>query len=291
MPLTLNGVLELLPKAVSGPIFDRAAEASLVQRLAPKIPTTLSGTAIPVTVGEIEADWVAEGAEKYVADASATVLIMEPKKVATIVVVSEEFFRSNPGGLYDQIRERAGEALGRAFDIAALHGKRTVGAGAGPFTTYVNQTTQEIALGTTTKPDGGLEGDLIGGQALVTDFNGYGLDKTVRARLANTRDAQGRVMVAGTDTVGGVRAEYGTAVHKGDPLIAGWGGDWAKCAYGVGLDITAKVTDQASVKIGGTLTSLWQTNQVGLLLEAAYGFVVHQPALNFVRYLEPVVTL
>ncbi|MGB8021855.1 MAG: phage major capsid protein, partial [Candidatus Nanopelagicales bacterium] len=87
MALTLNGVATLLPQAVSGPIFAKAAESSLVMQLAQRVPTTLTGTAIPVTVGTIEADWVAEGAAKYVANPSATTLTMTPVKVACIVPV------------------------------------------------------------------------------------------------------------------------------------------------------------------------------------------------------------
>jgi HK97 family phage major capsid protein len=284
MALTLNGVAQAVPKAVAGAIFERTTETSIVMRLAQRAPTTLTGSAIPVTVGDVEADWVAEGAEKHVSDPGAAVLIMEPRKVATIILVTEEFRRTDPGGLLAIIQEKGGEAIARAFDIAALFGKRTVGAGAGPFSTWIGQTPQVVALGTSAQGQGGVFGDLVGAQGHVPDFNGYALDKTLRARLANTRDTLGRELQADLTTIGGEQALFGRVIHKGDPTVAGFGGDWRMCAYGVGMDLTMKMTDQATVRTGGQLVPLWQTNQIGILLEASYGFVAHDIAANFVRF-------
>lgn len=286
MALTLNGVAQAVPQAVAGAIFERTSDESIVMRLAQRAPTTLTGSAIPVTVGDVEADWVAEGDEKHVADPGASVLIMEPRKVATIILVSDEFRNANPGGLLEILQEKAGEAIARAFDIAALFGKRTVGAGAGPFPTWIGQTSQLVTLGTSPAEAGGISGDLVGAQELVPDFNGYALDKTVRARLANTRDTLGRELHTDLTTIGGEQAQYSRVVHKGDPTVAGFGGDWRMCAYGSSLDLTMKMTDQATVRVGGQLVPLWQTNQVGILLEAAYGFVAHQVADNFVKFAE-----
>jgi HK97 family phage major capsid protein len=285
MAFTLSSVAQAVPKAVSGPIFEKAREASLVMQLAQRAPSTLTGTAIPVTVGDIEADWVTEGAEKHVADGGATTLVMEPKKVAVIVLASEEFANADPAGLFDSIEQQAGEALARAFDIASLFGKRTVGTGSGPFDTWIGQTTQHVILGTASQEEGGLEGDLVHGQELTPDWTGYALDRTMRARLANQRDALGRALMTGTDTIGGARALYGTAIHKGDPTAAGFGGDWRQCAYGVGMDLTMKMSDQVTVRQGGALVPVWQTNQVTILLKTAYGFVVNDSPANFVRYL------
>jgi HK97 family phage major capsid protein len=284
--LTLNGVAAAVPKAVAGAVFERATEASLVMQLAQRAPSTLTGTAIPVTVGDVTADWVTEGQEKHVSDATAATLIMEPKKVATIILASEEFVNADPGGLFAVIREKAGEALARTFDQAALHGL-TPGGSPGPFTTYINKAlTQEVELGTATQAEGGLEGDLVSGQALVPYFTGYALDSSVRAALANTRDTTGRVMVADTSAVGGQPALYGKVVKSLlTGTVSGWGGDWRQCAYGVGMDLTMKMSDQVTVRQGGALVPVWQTNQVAILLEAAYGFVVNDGPANFVRYL------
>lgn len=288
MALTLNGVAAAVPKAVSGPIFEKATESSLVMQLAQKAPSTLTGTAIPVTVGRPTADWVAEGAEKHVSDATVSVLTMEPKKVATIILASAEYVSADPGGLYAVIKEQAAEAIARAFDMAALHGKTPAG-NPGPFATFIDAGlvgTHVIQLGTATPEQGGIEGDLISGQEVVRYFNGYALDTTVRAQLANVRDTTGRRMIDNTETIGGQPAKYGSVVK--DLLtgtVSGWGGDWTQCAWGVGMDLTMKLSDQSPIRVGGNLVPIWQTNQVAVLLEASYGFVVNNGPANFVRYL------
>lgn len=53
------------------------------------------------------------------------------------------------------------------------------------------------------------------------------------------------------------------------------GGDWTQCAYGVGMDITVKVSSEASYTDEASVVhSAFQENLVLLLVEAYYGFVV-----------------
>lgn len=62
------------------------------------------------------------------------------------------------------------------------------------------------------------------------------------------------------------------------------GGDWSQAAYGVGMDITIKVSDTASYVDEAEVThSAFQENLVLLLVEAYYGFVVGDPN-GFVAY-------
>lgn len=286
MALTLNGAAEAVPKAVAGPIFEKAIESSIVMQLAQRAPSTLTGTAIPVTVGRLTADWTAEGQEKHVTDATVSTLIMEPKKVTTIFLATEDFVKADPGGLYKQLKEQGAEALAFAFDMASLHGLNYAG-NPGPFPTYINKAlTKEVTLGTATPQEGGIDGDLTSGQELVRRFNGYALDTTVRAQLANVRDTTGRRMIENTSVIGGLRALYSEVVKQLlTGTVSGWGGDWTQCAWGVGMDLTMKLSDQATVRQGGELLPLWQKNMVAVLLEASYGFVVKDGPDNFVRYL------
>lgn len=53
------------------------------------------------------------------------------------------------------------------------------------------------------------------------------------------------------------------------------GGDWTQCAWGQGMEITAKISDVASyVDEAGVTHSAFQENLVLLLIETYYGFVV-----------------
>jgi hypothetical protein len=54
------------------------------------------------------------------------------------------------------------------------------------------------------------------------------------------------------------------------------GGDFSQCAYGVGMDLTMKISTEANYSPDGGTTwhSAFQENLVLLLVEAYYGFVV-----------------
>lgn len=59
-----------------------------------------------------------------------------------------------------------------------------------------------------------------------------------------------------------------------DSLIRGVGGDWSQAAYGVGMDISIKVSNEANYFDGTNWHSAFQENLTLLLVEAYYGFVV-----------------
>jgi hypothetical protein len=59
-----------------------------------------------------------------------------------------------------------------------------------------------------------------------------------------------------------------------DSTIRGIGGDWSQCAYGVGMEITMRISDQANYYDGSAWHSAFQENLVLVLIEAYYGFVV-----------------
>lgn len=52
------------------------------------------------------------------------------------------------------------------------------------------------------------------------------------------------------------------------------GGDWSQAAYGVGMDISVKISTEANYYDGSNWHSAFQENLVLLLVEAYYGFVV-----------------
>ena len=62
-----------------------------------------------------------------------------------------------------------------------------------------------------------------------------------------------------------------------DSTIRAVAGDWTQAAWGQGMDITIKVSDQASYFDGTNWHSAFQENLVLLLVEAAYGFVLGDP--------------
>lgn len=88
--------------------------------------------------------------------------------------------------------------------------------------------------------------------------------------------ATGPLTASGTGLTGGTNPTAVVAQSPAQDLgLRGLGGDWSQARWGQGMDITVKVSDQASyVDEAGTTHSAFQENLVLLLVEAYYGFVV-----------------
>lgn len=402
MATTLSSVNPtLLPPTITGPIFDQAIESSAVMSLARRVPLSITAnTAIPVSMDIPAAGWVSEGGQKPVGSGAVGIKTMTGKKVALLVPVSEEVARSNPAGLYAQLRQDLPVAIARAFDYAAIHGKDLRTGGAGPFSDYLLKNASDVELGTATQANGGMFADLVTGEKAVVDagydFTGFAADPRLKPTLKLGTDNTGRPLWVDSPTQGinagaligypafynrGVSGTYrrsgnrvqvititgtptgGTFTLKGNgntsgtiaynaassavqtavralggpfanatvagsaggpytvtlgvagvaaaPLYADGsgltggtnanavvaqspgldshvraiGGDWSQAAFGVGMDITIKVSDTASyVDEAGTTHSAFQENLVLLLVEAYYGFVTSDGAGAFVAY-------
>ena len=59
-----------------------------------------------------------------------------------------------------------------------------------------------------------------------------------------------------------------------DPQLRAIGGDWTQAAYGVGMDISLRISKEASYFDGTNWHSAFQENLVLVLAEAYYGFVM-----------------
>jgi hypothetical protein len=86
--------------------------------------------------------------------------------------------------------------------------------------------------------------------------------------------ASGKNLTGGTAPAVTVAA---TGAGGVDSNLRAVGGDWSQCAYGVGMDISIKVSQEASYWDGTTWHSAFQENLILLLVEAYYGFVVGDP--------------
>jgi HK97 family phage major capsid protein len=274
----------------AGPIFEKAAEASVVQRLGTQVPLGGNGVSIPVVTGDPSAAWVDEGATKPASEGSMTLKTMSPKKLATIIVVSAEVVRANPGNYMSIIRERVAKAFAAAFDAAALHGTSS------PFTADLTDTTNSVEIGTTAQASGGIYGDFVAGLGLTSAdgfrVNGFALSDQLEADLLGATDTTGRPLFVDSPLVDGGavvtegrmigrRTVLGSAVHSG--TTRGFGGDWTQLAWGVVGGISYDVSTEASVTINSTLTSLWENNLVAVRAEAEYGLVINDTDA-FVKY-------
>ena len=281
--------------------FDQAKKQSTVQQLARQVPLGINGEEIPVVTSKPTAGWVAEGGQKPATSGSLALKTLTPKKLAAIAVVSAEVVRANPGNYINILRDDIAEAFAVAFDAAALHGTNSpFGEG-----NFIDATTKTVELGTTTKANGGVYGDVVAGLKVLVDdgkkLNGFAFDRKVEPTFLSATDNNGRPLFVETPldvttsviTPGrliGRPAFIGdgisTPVVSGTPNtggIVGYGGDWSQAVWGTVGGISYDVSTQSTVTINGALVSLWENNLVAIRAEAEYGFLVNDPQA-FVKY-------
>ena len=276
----------------SAPIFERVARTSVVQQLARQVQLGASGVEIPYVTSKPVAGWVAEGGQKPATKGTMALKTMTPKKLAAIAVVSAEVVRANPGSYMDLFRSEIAEAFAIAFDAAALHGTST------PFSTYIDQTTKSVEVGTATAANGGIHADVNAGLALLVNdgkrATGFAFDAVAEPLFNAAVDTTGRPLFIDTplaETAETVRAGrilgrpafVGEGVATAPNGIIGYGGDWSQAAWGQVGGISYDVSTEATVTINGALTSLWEKNLVAIRAEAEYGWLVNDAAA-FVKY-------
>lgn len=291
-PTTTGDFSGFLNREQSAAIFERAARSSAVQQLSPQIQLGANGQSIPVVTGKLSAGWVAEGAQKPASKGALALKNMDPKKIATIAVVSAEVVRANPGNYMNIIKNQVGDAFATAFDAAALHGT------ASPFSTFVAQTTKSVEIGTSAQTAGGIHGDINAGLSLLVNdgkrLSGFALDDRFEPLLNGAVDAAGRPIYIDSPVVEnagpfrqgrllGRSAFIGEGVYNPTGSVLGFGGDWSQTAWGAVGGISYKVSTDATVTINGELVSLFENNLVAILAEAEYGWLVNDPQA-FVEY-------
>lgn len=281
-----------LTREQSEAIFEKAAQQSVVQRLARRVPLGINGQSIPVVTGKVSAGWVAEGAQKPASQGSIALKTMDPKKLAAIAVVSAEVVRANPGGYMDLLRPQIAEAFAVAFDAAALHDT------ASPFSTNLDTGSSTQEFTGTTPAFTAVYDDINAGLATLVNAgkspSGFAWDRRMEPVLNGAKDTAGfpifneRTL---TEAAGPLRqgrmlgydAFFGNGVYAATPKIYGYLGDWSQVAWGAVGGISYKVSTEATVTINGTLVSLFENNLVAILAEAEYGFLVNDAA-SFVKY-------
>lgn len=272
---------------LAGPIFDEAAKGSAAMSLIRKVPLGASGQAFPIVTSKPTANWTAEGSKKHTTEAGLGLVKMEPKKLTAIAVASQEVIRANPGSYSETLKALLADAFARAFDFAVFHNKGGDGTGASPFETSLAATTKAVTLGATAGAN--TYDDIVKAMSLNLQgapkkkVTGFAFDTGFEIDLLNAKDTAGRPLFAEAAYTGAVPALRSgsvlgrtTYMHEnvGVDKTVGFAGDWSKCAWGTVGGITMDVSTEASVTIGGELTSLYENNLVAIRAEAEYGFVV-----------------
>lgn len=278
------------------PIFEEAAQLSVVQRVVPRIELGASGKAVPVVTGRPRVGWVGEAGKKPATEGSMALREMTPKKAAAIMVVSAEVVRANPGNYVTSLQSELARAFAVAFDLAALHGKGADGVASGPFDDYLAKTAKSVEIGTTAQTAGGIHGDFVAALKLLAAdkkrLTGWALDATVEADLLGAVDSTGRPLYVSLPTGDNKAITTGQVLNRTALLsenlavdgVVGFGGNFSKARWGVVGGITFDASTQATVTINGELVSLWEHNLMAVRAEAEYGFLTADAsAADFVK--------
>lgn len=274
-------------------VLKEAFEGSVVGQVIPSEPMPLTGKDIPVYDSEIEVGLVGEAqAKPVVTPGGFSLRHMRSAKVAGIAVVSKEVAQVNPLRVLELTQNDMRNAISRAVDSLVLFNRDLRGnVYAGVNVPVVGEGNAEVYIG-----DGRLTADhlldaydaVVNGRDDV-DPNAWVFDTRQRARLARVLQEQNEGIPdlrAGAAVVAGLPAHYSRSfarvgrVAPEQENLLGVVGDWSKVRWGFVERLDIVRSTEATV--GGV--SMFETNQIALLIEATLGWTtLDQAAFATIR--------
>ena len=235
--------------------------------------------------GRPTVSFVDEGAEKPVTGAEFSQLTLNVKKLAAIVVYTQELLEDAESDPRVLINQDLAAAFAQKIDAHAL-GYESGSAIVGSFDSEVGSSTTTHELGTGGDAIAKSVSDAMESvEAAGYSPNGIILASDAKAALRNARqtvETAQPVYSAGfemqPDSLYGVNISYSSNLDgfpAGAGKVLGVVGDFSQAVLGIRTDLTARVSDTATVNIGGTQHNLWQRNEVAVLWETRVGFVAH----------------
>ncbi len=248
----------------------------------------------PVYAGRPTAAFVAEGAAKAATGAEFSTLAVDIKKIASIVMYSDELLADAQNDPTVLINADVRAAFSDLIDSHAI-GRNAAGTIVSQFNSELSETTQTVELGT-----GGDALAVAVSAAMGTiESNGYRPDGIVlatdgRSHLRAARQTVETAMPVYTagferepDSLYGAQIRYTTNLQTfagaaGAGRVVGIVGDFANAHFVVRNDVTVSASNQATVDVGGTLHNLWQQNKTAVRWEMRLGFAAHDLNRAFV---------
>lgn len=276
-----------------GDVFiDGIARESAVAQLATVKRLTSKREKYAVYSGRPTVAFVDESAEKTATGAEFGQVTLDVKKLAAIVIYSEELLEDAASDPRLLINDDMIGAFASKIDAHAL-GYEAGSAISSSFNSELGETSQTVELGT-----GGDAFAVAVSSAIDTvEGNGYratgaAIARDVKKHLRDSRHTVETAQAVYTpgfdrepDSLYGVPLTYTTNL---DAFTAGAGkkaavvGDFSHAVLGIRKDLTARVSTEATVTVGGTPRNLWQRNEVAVLWEMRVGFAAHDLNRAFV---------
>jgi HK97 family phage major capsid protein len=292
----------LLPIEVVGPIIQKAQDTSVIAGLTTPVAVSWGTDNIPVQGTRPEMSVVGEAGAKTETGGTVSHTSLKRIKLAGYSVFSEEFVNADIEGLYTQMVSDLGKAFGRGVDYVIAKGASPATGTAISGATFIDQTTNVVELGSSTTAQGGIWKDFVNGYNLVVDqpdysydFEAFVADKRLKGSVLGAVDTFGRPLLTDGNLNGvqstllGVPAYYtnnvvsGTLAGRSDDLTRAYAGEFSSIRFGFASQLTMRISREASVHVGGTLVNLWETNQIAVLVEGIFGWVVPNPEA-FAKY-------
>ena len=237
--------------------------------------------------------FVDESAEKTATGAEFGQVTLNVKKIAGIVIYTEELLEDAEHDPRLLINQDMIAAFAQKIDAHAL-GYEDGSAIVSQFDSELGETSSTVELGTA----GDAFAVSLSSAIDTVEGNGYrvtgaavarDVKKHLRDARATTYDPTTPVYTPGferePDRLYNVPLSYTTNL---DAFTAGAGkkaaviGDFSQAVLGIRKDLTARISTEATVTVGGTPRNLWQRNEVAVLWEMRVGFAAHDLNRAFV---------
>lgn len=282
------------PKEVLAPIWKRAFEGSLVQRVCGHTPVSLAGNVMSYPIGRPIAGIVGEGEEKPVTEVKVGLKTFTPKKTAAIVVLSKEAIMANPLGAFDSLQGQLSQAIADCIDTAVLFGKNSKGGADIAGVQSIDSTPNVVTLDPTQENTTGYIAKQIQAaydkvvlqrdEAGDFDVNQFLFSPSFRSKIIGQTDTLGRPLYQSAlnladpvSTVFGIPSIYSPTVNgRGDVVSAktvGFGGDFKEnLRLGFVENLTWDTADQYAAG-----KDLFSHNLIAIRVEAIFGWVLRDP--------------
>lgn len=271
----------VLPAEVSGEIWQKIQDASVVMGLARRVPLSGAGTIYREILTDSQPQFVGETERKPVSNPTVGSKTLKAHKIAVVQTYSDEFRRDLPG-LFNALVSRLPGALARTFDLAALHG---IGAPTADFDTLAGA--DVVSIHNTTAGSVDAYAGFLNALAAVPDLNAWALSPMGEVVALSNRDTNGgAILNPNVLTNGSVGSVLGRPVfrsaHAQQGDIVGLAGDWSKAIWGQVEGVSIDISDNPVYDSDGELiTAGWQDNMIGVRAEIHVGFIADEG--SFVR--------
>lgn len=252
----------------------------------------------PIYAGRPTAAFVAEGAAKGATGAEFTQLSVDVKKIATIVMYTQELLDDAVVDPTVLVNADVRAAFADLIDSHAL-ARNSAGTVATQFNSGLTSTTSTVEY---VQANQDALAAAVSSAMQTIEANGYNpngliLASDARANLRSARTALDATQPLYTqgfnrepDTLYGLQINYSTNLQTfagaaAAGRVIGLVGDFSGAYFVVRNDIQVAASNNATIDVSGTLHHLWQQNKVAVRWEMRLGFVAHDLNKRFVAIL------